>query len=212
MRRLYLFVLVVALIFVFVSTQSEASLVSTFDTGDEGWSISGGGSNFAWVASGGNPGGYVIGDDTGPGPAWFFMSPLSWGGDWTPYIGGTIEFDLTIINAERDRYFSSFDIMVGNRDTGELLAWTADIFPPTGSWAHYEVPIVSQSFTPYGGTTFQDVMQNVHALYIRGEYTSGADVAGLDNVSVNPVPEPATVLLLGTSLAGLVGFRKKFKK
>lgn len=40
----------------------------------------------------------------------------------------------------------------------------------------------------------------------------GQGGAGSLKLSGEPVPEPATILLIGTGLLGLVGFRKKFKK
>jgi len=44
-----------------------------------------------------------------------------------------------------------------------------------------------------------------------GWFTGTASVAGIDNVSVTgaPVPEPSTILLVGTGLIGIIGFGRK---
>ena len=43
-------------------------------------------------------------------------------------------------------------------------------------------------------------------------FADGDSKVFIDNVQINPVPEPATFLLLASGLAGLGGFLRKRKK
>jgi len=52
---------------------------------------------------------------------------------------------------------------------------------------------------------------------LTGGYSYGVDVfiytdANCGTRAIAPVPEPATMLLIGSGLIGLAGVRKKFKK
>jgi hypothetical protein len=64
------------------------------------------------------------------------------------------------------------------------------------------------NFSHAGGKTFAEIMSNVTALWIRGEYISGTDQEGLDNVQIGVIPVPGAVWLLGSGLLGLAGWRK----
>lgn len=194
----------------------NADLVSTFDLGDEGWGVYSSDLNdvsgFQWNDTGGNPGGYISAVDGMTGAVWRFTSPESWAGDWTQYIGGTIEWDILLIEAPNLVFFDNRELIIDAPDTGNYLLADVNATPILDQWVHFSVDLKPENFTQEGTRDFYDIVANVEKIYIRGEFISGADSEGLDNVVVSPVPIPAAAWLLGSGLLGLLGIRRKLQK
>ena len=168
---------------VVVSPPVATDLLSTFDLGDEGWR---GGRDVAltWRESGGDPGGYLRGEDQGSGQTWYYVSPPSWAGDWTGFIGGTLSFEIVEIDSGNGSSTFGDVVRIYGRD-GSYLSWSSD--PPGRSWTRRQVSLVPSSFRAVG-KSFEGVMKEVSEVWIRGEYSNMRDVGGLDNVLVTLGP------------------------
>ncbi len=71
--------------------------------------------------------------------------------------------------------------------------------------------IATPPINPYPFVSFYGFTSDVAFTSITFEGLEN-DVYGIDNVTYSPIPEPTTMLLLGTGLIGLAGFRRKFRK
>jgi len=169
-------------------SSAHSQLKSTFDNSDEGWTIAGngaGGTTPNYYSTGGNPGGFIEGVDATGNASWFFVSPNSWDGNWTNYIGGSLQFNFKSFEITGTETVNNVRIYSGSN----FVAWDFPVTPPLGEWTRIEVDLTSSNFdrisgTP--GTTFESIMANVTALYILGDYGGGLDRGGLDNVRVTP--------------------------
>jgi hypothetical protein len=99
----------------------------------------------------------------------------------------SIDLDLLYLDGEANVHFYAYD-----KDDVEVADLDIDL--TTDGWQ-------TLSF----GQDFQNIA------YLKWQQTSSYHQ--FDNVNATPVPEPATMLLLGSGLIGLAGFsKKKFKK
>ena len=106
---------------------------------------------------------------------------------------------------------ASYDLVPETRN----ISLAADI--ANGQWFHWDLRKIGNSIQVYIDN--QLVIDSVDASFTDADFkfglSFGEDSRGyFDNLVIDtaPVPEPTTILLLGTGLIGLIGARRKIKK
>jgi serine/threonine protein kinase len=162
-------------------------VVDSFDSDAQGWTTIQG-ADVAYQPTGGNPGGYVSATDVGRTITWFWEAPPRYRGDKSAYTGRSLRFDLK--QSLTSNQFDDIDVwLLGADGTALIFDLPAN---PGRDWTPYTVPLDGgagwHKVPPAGGNvpaTIDDmraVLSTLTYLRIRGEYASGTDVGGLDNV------------------------------
>lgn len=187
-----------------------AMVSSTFDTDDEGWTVTGdaqGGSIVPdYHSTGGNPGGFISADDDVQGGTWYWKAPAKFRGNHLSAYGDTLSYDLR--QTSTSNAFSNVEIHL----RGGGISLTYETSHPGTTWTSYSIDLTELAGWLNGAAApsqaeMQQVLADITDLQIRGEFRSGADTGSLDNVVMTP--EPATLTVLVLAGMGLVARRRK---
>lgn len=173
--------------FLILAVANAQQITSTFDTDVDGWLISGDATSAIpnFIAEGGNPGGYASADDTAAGGVWVWSAPEKFLGNQSESFGKELSFDLK--QSSLDSQFDDSDIII----TGNGITIIFDLASNPGlDWTHYSVRFNTTNLwkinnlfgEPATDAQILSVLSNISSLKIRGEYVSGSDTGGIDNV------------------------------
>lgn len=184
---------------------------STFDSGLDGWEPTAP-SETSWVATGGNPGGYVRVNDNS-GSSGQITAPQRFLGDWSLLDGsGSITFDHQLFSTGAIDRIVDYEINISG--TGGSAKWTSPGPSDATDWLSFTALIDESSWDVTG--SWSSLIASVTELRIRIEmvdngFSSNRDMAGVDNISLNSVPLPPSLFLLASGLLAVVGVSRKKK-
>ncbi|MBN1105295.1 MAG: VPLPA-CTERM sorting domain-containing protein [Deltaproteobacteria bacterium] len=220
----------------FVVAPSAEAYIETFDSGNAAWlnfTVTDSGalasSSSFWSSSGGNPGGHVTGTvDAGTDGTRLYgiQAPFETDvfGDLT---GKTLKVDYRIdgtvtgpVGASVRFYFGYFDGQSRYWVSNDTYSWEPN---SDTSWTTHNVTLSESNFILWpnqnkGDKTFAEVLglyNDIGLVFADGFEDnqtlgfSGTATIHVDNFSA--VPIPGAMWLLGSSLIGLAGLRRKFQ-
>ena len=177
------------LLFNLLITNILNAQTSNFDTDTDGWKVEGDAQNLTALPTfrptGGNPNGYAFSKDDATGGVWFWTAPKKYLGNKCNAYGKNFNFDL--ITSDISKQFDNPDIIIAS--PGAILYYDTQNNPGL-TWTKYSVQLDETDLWHYNSLSgplatkaqIQQVLMNVTAIKIRGEYQVGPDAGGLDNV------------------------------
>ena len=212
MKKLALESTLLFAVMLFTSNILVASVISTFDTDDDGWTvtqIASDGSSWGgqWPASWSS--GYIYTGDVGSGGT-LFSAPSEFLGDKSAYIGGSISFDISDNVADYEAGDASWNIMLVG--AGWHIVHDGPYPKVPNEWVHANTALNADGWYQWGigdisEADFLTVLSNLEQVFINADWGWGSNTSSLDNVIMHQVPEPMTLCLLG--LGSLVCLRKR---
>lgn len=171
-------------------TMAATSIVSTFDSGLEGWTNGGSGADVTWETTGGNPGGFARFVNNW-GDTYIGLAPPKFLGNLSSFDGGTVSFDVKAIQPSTlpPQIGSGFGrITIKGGGYNATHDYAPDPTPPQATWSTYSVPLTAAEW----GTTqnvWEAILADVTYIDIVLEPVEGASI-GFDNFKLVPPQTP----------------------
>ncbi|HRJ31028.1 MAG TPA: gliding motility-associated C-terminal domain-containing protein [Cyclobacteriaceae bacterium] len=191
---------------------SFAQIISTFDTGAEGWTAIDNltGPLPTYVATGGNPGGFIQVVDGVGGTATYFVAPAKFLGDRSASFGQLLQFDLQV-SVTANSSTAGVRLTGGGLVLVKLLTPEFSLPVTAPNWSSFSFRLDESVAWRVTSTTgplatnaqIQTVLASLTELAINGEYsTAAADGGGLDNVVLGEANAPEIIVYNAVSANG----------
>lgn len=191
---------------------SFAQIISTFDTGAEGWTAIDNltGPSPTYVATGGNPGGFIQVVDGVGGTATYFVAPAKFLGDRSASFGQLLQFDLQV-SVTANSSTAGVRLTGGGLVLVKLLTPEFSLPVTAPNWSSFSFRLDESVAWRVTSTTgplatnaqIQTVLASLTELAINGEYsTAAADGGGLDNVVLGEANAPEIIVYNAVSANG----------